>query len=237
MPRAGVLRQTVELLVLLCLCVLVGTHVFGGSVCGSDRLDGSHAVGAASRDRVHQLRLSVRRRDRRGGTDRAGRCARIAASAGWTARRRWSAAATACWCRSFCTISAGPSAGKWLCFTFPGEPSQAYVKRVVGLPGESIRIIGGDIFVDGKIVRKSLPEIRAMRHAWFTTADSSLEMPRAFRAGSLACGSRDASLESEWMIEGRPVRPQAASTRRAAAYGLARLQALGSGQRAVRAGP
>ena len=48
-------------------------------------------------------------------------------------------------------------------FHFPGEPSQAYVKRVVGLPGESIRIVGGDIFVDGKIVRKSLPEIRAMR--------------------------------------------------------------------------
>ena len=48
-------------------------------------------------------------------------------------------------------------------FHFPGEPTQAYVKRVVGLPGESIRIKGGDIFVDGKIIRKTLPEIRAMR--------------------------------------------------------------------------
>ena len=41
-------------------------------------------------------------------------------------------------------------------FHFPGEPSQAYVKRVVGLPGESIRINGGDIFVNDRIVRKSL---------------------------------------------------------------------------------
>jgi signal peptidase I len=48
-------------------------------------------------------------------------------------------------------------------FRFPGEPTQAYVKRVVGLPGESIRISGGDIYVDGRIVRKSLPEIHAMR--------------------------------------------------------------------------
>ena len=28
-------------------------------------------------------------------------------------------------------------------FHFPGEPTQAYVKRVVGLPGEAIRIKGG----------------------------------------------------------------------------------------------
>jgi signal peptidase I len=48
-------------------------------------------------------------------------------------------------------------------FRFPGEPTQAYVKRVIGLPGESIRIAGGDIYVDGRIVRKSMAEIRAMR--------------------------------------------------------------------------
>ncbi len=48
-------------------------------------------------------------------------------------------------------------------FHFPGEPSQAYVKRVVGLPGESIRIKGGDVFVNDQVARKSLAEIRAMR--------------------------------------------------------------------------
>ncbi len=48
-------------------------------------------------------------------------------------------------------------------FRFPGEPTQAYVKRVVGLPGDSIRIDDGDIIVDGHIVRKSLSELRAMR--------------------------------------------------------------------------
>jgi signal peptidase I len=48
-------------------------------------------------------------------------------------------------------------------FHFPGEPSQAYVKRVVGLPGESIRIADGDVFVNDRILRKSLSEIRAMR--------------------------------------------------------------------------
>jgi signal peptidase I len=48
-------------------------------------------------------------------------------------------------------------------FHYPGEPSQAYVKRVVGLPGESVRFVDGNVQVDGQIVRKTLVEQRAMR--------------------------------------------------------------------------
>jgi signal peptidase I len=72
-------------------------------------------------------------------------------------------------------------------FHFPEEPSQAYVKRVVGLPGESIRIDGGDIYVNGRIARKSLSEIRAMRilvhDSRFQPRDAD-RFPRwTFRAG------------------------------------------------------
>ena len=48
-------------------------------------------------------------------------------------------------------------------FHYPGDPSQAYVKRVVGLPGESIRIDRGDVYADGRILRKTLDDQRAMR--------------------------------------------------------------------------
>jgi signal peptidase I len=48
-------------------------------------------------------------------------------------------------------------------FHYPAEPSQAYVKRVVGLPGESIQIVRGDVLIDGKIARKDLREQHAMR--------------------------------------------------------------------------
>src|SRR4051812_16260433 len=48
-------------------------------------------------------------------------------------------------------------------FHFPGEPSQAYVKRVVGLPGESVQIVRGDVVIDGRIARKTHREQRAMR--------------------------------------------------------------------------
>jgi signal peptidase I len=48
-------------------------------------------------------------------------------------------------------------------FHSPTEPTQAYVKRVVGLPGESVWITGGDVWINGQIARKSLAEQRAMR--------------------------------------------------------------------------
>ena len=48
-------------------------------------------------------------------------------------------------------------------FHSPAEPDQAYVKRVVGLPGEAIQIVDGDLIIDGRIARKPLREQRAMR--------------------------------------------------------------------------
>ncbi len=48
-------------------------------------------------------------------------------------------------------------------FHYPGDPSQAYVKRIVGLPGESIQIKDGDVYADDRIVRKTLEDQRAMR--------------------------------------------------------------------------
>jgi signal peptidase I len=70
-------------------------------------------------------------------------------------------------------------------FHFPGETSQAYVKRVIGLPGESLRIIDGDVFVNNRIARKSLAEIRATR---ILVHDSRRE-------------GRDPSFSPRWLIQ------------------------------------
>lgn len=68
-------------------------------------------------------------------------------------------------------------------FHFPGEPSQAYVKRVVGLPGESVQIVGGNVMIDGRIARKTPEELRAVQvlvhDARFTPRDSD-RYPRFF---------------------------------------------------------
>lgn len=48
-------------------------------------------------------------------------------------------------------------------FHGPGPDSESFVKRVVGLPGESVEIRDGDLWIDGAIARKSLAESRALR--------------------------------------------------------------------------
>jgi len=49
------------------------------------------------------------------------------------------------------------------------------VKRVVGLPGERIAIRRGDIYVDGRIARKTLPQFRDTAVLVY---DSGFEPPR-----------------------------------------------------------
>ena len=48
-------------------------------------------------------------------------------------------------------------------FLNPNNPNQAYVKRVVGLPGETIYVRDGDVYINGRIQRKTLAEQRAIR--------------------------------------------------------------------------
>jgi signal peptidase I len=48
-------------------------------------------------------------------------------------------------------------------FQNPSRPTQAYVKRVVGLPGESIQIRAGDVWINGELARKSLADQRSTR--------------------------------------------------------------------------
>ncbi|QDT30296.1 Signal peptidase I V [Gimesia panareensis] len=48
-------------------------------------------------------------------------------------------------------------------FQNPIKPTQAYVKRVVGLPGENVQVKGGDLYIDGEIQRKDLKTQQAVR--------------------------------------------------------------------------
>ena len=63
-----------------------------------------------------------------------------------------------------------------VCFGRPHE-DRTFVKRIVGLPGERIRIIEGDVFVDGAVLRKdriAWERLRAPLH------DSRLHEPADF---------------------------------------------------------
>jgi signal peptidase I len=59
----------------------------------------------------------------------------------WNAPRRWEMAVFRC----------------------PFDPGRIFVKRVVGLPGETVRVDDGDVYVNGRLARKSLAEFKSLR--------------------------------------------------------------------------
>ncbi|MFO0960293.1 MAG: signal peptidase I [Isosphaeraceae bacterium] len=86
-------------------------------------------------------------------------------------------------------------------FHNPNQPTQAYVKRLVGLPGESVQIKDGDLYIDGRIARKSPEEQWAMRIPVYDhdfPARDSARYPR-WRA-QVGRGQRD--LRSGWEPSG-----------------------------------
>ncbi|MBU4271047.1 MAG: hypothetical protein KKA28_04180 [Planctomycetes bacterium] len=78
----------------------------------------------------------------------------------------------------------------------PTQAEKIVVKRIVGLPGESIEIRGGDVYVDGQIQRKNLDEQRALAVPVHTAAyRPTLEPvpPPRWRAESRERGTGSAS--------------------------------------------
>ena len=60
-------------------------------------------------------------------------------------------------------LLAVPRRGEVVAAADPNTPGGFVVKRVAGLPGERLAIRGGDLFADGKTVRKSLRELAEVR--------------------------------------------------------------------------
>ena len=55
-------------------------------------------------------------------------------------------------------------------FFNPASPGEAYVKRVVGLPEETLQVLDGDLFIEGEIASKDLATQRDMRIGVFDLA-------------------------------------------------------------------
>jgi signal peptidase I len=64
-------------------------------------------------------------------------------------------------------------------FKCPVDDSTPYVKRVVGLPGERVQVLGGDVFINGELERKSFQQFQQMAVPVF---DSTYEPESGWRA-------------------------------------------------------
>jgi signal peptidase I len=49
-------------------------------------------------------------------------------------------------------LGRAPERGDIVVFRLPRDPSQTYVKRVIGLPGDRIQMIQGQLYINGKVV-------------------------------------------------------------------------------------
>lgn len=69
-------------------------------------------------------------------------------------------------------------------FRHPQLTREAWIKRVVGLPNESVEIFAGDVYIDGAIARKDWQEYLACRvsvyQLRFMPADPALPLPARF---------------------------------------------------------
>src|SRR5262249_23171241 len=53
-------------------------------------------------------------------------------------------------------LGSGPKRGDVVVFAYPADPSVDYIKRVVGLPGDHLRMQGGVLYINGKPSKQEL---------------------------------------------------------------------------------
>ncbi|MBS0202960.1 MAG: signal peptidase I [Planctomycetes bacterium] len=111
------------------------------------------------------------------------------------------------------------SPNRWeiIVFRNPAKPTEAYVKRVVGLPGEQLQVNEGDVYVDGRLMRKTYEQQRAMRilvhdHDHRPTRDPGFQPHWRPAVGDSVDPSE--SEEQGWQIDGNGFTLHEGNTRR-----------------------
>ena len=71
-----------------------------------------------------------------------------------------------------------PERGEVIVFKYPQNPSQRYIKRIVGLPGETIKIQEGKVFISQDSVHQPLDELDYLSQFVSTPGDSQMRLDK-----------------------------------------------------------
>ena len=85
-------------------------------------------------------------------------------------------------------------------FKNPLDPSENYIKRLVGRPGETVEIIDGDVYINGKISRKPA---KAQEELWMSVYDNDYQPARPLEPKYNGHTWRQPFTDSQgkWMVE------------------------------------
>jgi signal peptidase I len=87
-------------------------------------------------------------------------------------------------------VFGGPQRGDIVVFRSPGDPNKDFIKRVIGLPGERVKIVDGNVFIDGT----RLAEPYIVHHATYDFSEKTVPSDSFFVLGDNRPNSSDSHL-------------------------------------------